>query len=135
MKSSRDLQRVKILGKQLRFTPFGKFLLNSNLRHLDFNYRQLMILILMFLTVYGSSQIYKRLGSSTIPQTYIQTAYITHISDERTRTGHVKNQLASLEQNENVFKNALRKMAFVEKKRAVLLSKTGFELTRLIIKF
>ena len=49
--------------------------------------------------------------------------------------GHVKVQINNLEQYENVIKTILRKNVSVEKKRAMLLTKTGFDLVRLIIHF
>ena len=49
--------------------------------------------------------------------------------------GHVKVQINNLEQYENVIKTVLRKNVSVEKKRAILLTKTGFDLVRLIIHF
>ena len=49
--------------------------------------------------------------------------------------GHVKVQINDLEQYENVIKTILRKNVSVEKKRAILLTKTGFDLVRLIIRF
>ena len=49
--------------------------------------------------------------------------------------GHVKVQINDLEQYENVIKTILRKNVSVEKKRAILLTKTGFDLVRLIIHF
>ena len=49
--------------------------------------------------------------------------------------GHVKVQINDLEQYENVIKTILRKNVSVEKKRAILLTKTGFDLVRVIIHF
>ena len=49
--------------------------------------------------------------------------------------GHVKVQINDLEQYENVIKTILHKNVSVEKKRAILLTKTGFDLVRLIIHF
>ena len=49
--------------------------------------------------------------------------------------GHVKVQINDFEQYENVIKNILRKNVSVEKKRAILLTKLGFDLVRLIIHF
>ena len=49
--------------------------------------------------------------------------------------GHVKVQINDLEQYENVIKTILRKNVSVEKKRAILLTKTCFDLVRLIIHF
>ena len=49
--------------------------------------------------------------------------------------GHVKVQINDLEQYENVIKTILRKNVSVEKKRAILLTKTSFDLVRLIIHF
>ena len=49
--------------------------------------------------------------------------------------GHVKVQINDLEQYENVIKTILRKNVSVEKKRAILLTKTGFDLVRPIIHF
>ena len=49
--------------------------------------------------------------------------------------GHVKVQINDLEHYENVIKTILRKNVSVEKKRAILLTKTGFDLVRLIIHF
>ena len=49
--------------------------------------------------------------------------------------GHVKVQINDLEQYENVIKVILRKNVSVEKKRAILLTKTGFDLVWLIIHF
>ena len=49
--------------------------------------------------------------------------------------GYVKVQINDLEQYENVIKTVLRKNVSVEKKRAILLTKTGFDLVRLIIYF
>ena len=49
--------------------------------------------------------------------------------------GHVNVQINDLEQYENVIKTILRKNVSVEKKRAILLTKTGFDLVRLIIHF
>ena len=49
--------------------------------------------------------------------------------------GHVKVQINDLEQYENVIKTILCKNVSVEKKRAILLTKTGFDLVRLIIHF
>ena len=49
--------------------------------------------------------------------------------------GHVKVQINDFEQYENVIKTILRKNVSVEKKRAILLTKTGFDLVRLIIHF
>ena len=48
---------------------------------------------------------------------------------------HVKVQVNNLMQYENVFRTVLRKNASVEKKKAILLKKTGFDLVRLIIHF
>ena len=49
--------------------------------------------------------------------------------------GHVKVQINDLEQYENVIKTILRKNVSVEKKRVILLTKTGFNLVRLINHF
>ena len=49
--------------------------------------------------------------------------------------GHVKVQINDLEQYENVIKTILRKNVSVEKKRAILLTKTAFDLVRVIIHF
>ena len=49
--------------------------------------------------------------------------------------GHVKVQINDLEQYEHVIKTILRKNVSVEKKRAILLTKTGFDLVRLIFHF
>ena len=49
--------------------------------------------------------------------------------------GHVKVQINDLEQYENVIKTILRKNVSVEKKRAILFTKTGFDLVRVIIHF
>ena len=47
--------------------------------------------------------------------------------------GHVKHQINNLMQHEIVFRTVLRKNVPVEKKRALLLTKTGFGLVRIII--
>ena len=49
--------------------------------------------------------------------------------------GHKEVQINNLEQYDNVIKTVLRKNVSVEKKRAILLTKTGFDLVRLIILF
>ena len=49
--------------------------------------------------------------------------------------GHVKVQTNNLMQYENFFRTVLRKNVLVEKKRAILLTKTSFGLVRLIIHF
>ena len=47
----------------------------------------------------------------------------------------MKVQINILMQYENVFRTVLRKNASVEKKKATLLTETGFDLVRLIIVF
>ena len=49
--------------------------------------------------------------------------------------GHIKFQINDLEQYENVIKTILRKNVSVEEKRAILLTKTSFDLVRFIIHF
>ena len=49
--------------------------------------------------------------------------------------GHVKVQINDLEQYKNVIETILRKNVSVEKKRAILLIKTGFDFVWLIIHF
>ena len=49
--------------------------------------------------------------------------------------GHVKVQINNLMQYENVFRTVLRKNDSIEKKKAILLTKTGFDLVRLIVHF
>ena len=48
---------------------------------------------------------------------------------------HVRFKINDLEQYEKVIKTILRKNVSVEKKRAILLTKKGFDLVRLIIHF
>ena len=49
--------------------------------------------------------------------------------------GNVKVRIDNLQQYENIFRIVLRKRTSLDKKRAILLTKTGFELVWLIIRF
>ena len=49
--------------------------------------------------------------------------------------GHVRVKVRDLENYRHIFEGVLKKNSSTDKRRALLLTKTGFELTQLIIKF
>ena len=49
--------------------------------------------------------------------------------------GHVRVKIRNLEKYRHIFKNVLKKKSSMDERRALFLTKTGFELIQLIIKF
>ena len=49
--------------------------------------------------------------------------------------GHVRVKVRDLENYRQIFEGVLKKKSSMDKRRALLLTKTGFELIQLIIKF
>ena len=49
--------------------------------------------------------------------------------------GHVRVKVRDLEKYRHIFQSVLKKMSSMDKRRALFLTKTGFELIQLIIKF